>query len=49
MRNNRFNRLILISSALVFLLGAGAVAANEDGKIVHDAEYYILEAQNGDK
>ena len=37
--------MILISTALVFLLGAGAVAAKEDGKIVHDAEYYILEAQ----
>jgi arylsulfatase len=30
-------------------LGTGAVAAKEDGKIVHDAEYYILEAQNGEK
>ena len=32
---------------LIFILaGAGAVAQK---KIVHDAEYYILEAQNGEK
>ena len=37
------------SSALAFLLVAGAVAAKENGKIVHDAEYYIIEAQNGEK
>jgi len=29
--------------------GTGALAAKVDGKIVHDTEYYILEAQNGEK
>ena len=33
-----------VAAALIGLLVAGTVAA---GDIVHDAEYYILEAQNG--
>jgi arylsulfatase A-like enzyme len=49
MKINRIYTLIIIYAALVFLLGTGAVAAKEDGKIIHDAEYYILEAQNGEK
>jgi arylsulfatase len=49
MKGNRFYYLILIYAALAFLLVTGAVAAKEDGKIVHDAEYYILEAQHGEK
>jgi arylsulfatase len=49
MKSNRFYALILIYALPVFLLGAGMVAAKESGKIVHDAEYYILEAQNGEK
>ena len=49
MKGIRFYHLILIYTLLVFLLGAGAVAAKEDGKIVHDSEFYILEAQNGEK
>ena len=49
MKANRFYTLILISAALAFLLGTGAAVAKEDGKIVHDAEYYILDAQNGEK
>ena len=49
MRNNRFYRLILISTALIFLLGAGAVAAKEGGQIIHDGEYNFLEAQYGEK
>ena len=49
MNNNKLYPMVLIYAALAFLLGAGAVAAKEDGKIVHDAEYYILEAQNGER
>jgi arylsulfatase A-like enzyme len=49
MKLNRIYTLTTIYAALVFLLGTGAVAAKEDGKIIHDAEYYILEAQNGEK
>ena len=46
MKINRFYYLILIFAALAFLLSAGAVAAKADGKIIHDAEYYVLEAQH---
>ena len=28
------------------MLAGGASAAGEDSKIIHDAEYYIIEAQN---
>jgi arylsulfatase A-like enzyme len=49
MKVDRFYTFILVFAALAFLLGAGAVAAKEDGKITHDAEYYIIEAQNGEK
>jgi hypothetical protein len=49
MKYNGFYTLIPIYAALAFWLGAGAVAAKEGGKIVHDTEYYILEAQNGEK
>ncbi len=35
--------------AMLCLATNGALAAVSDGKIVHDAEYYILEAQNGEK
>jgi arylsulfatase A-like enzyme len=49
MKDKRFHSLVLISAVLIFLLGTGAVAAKEHGKIVHDAEYYILEAQNGER
>jgi hypothetical protein len=49
MKVDRFYTLILTYAALVFLMGIGTVAAEEDGKIVHDAEYHILEAQNGEK
>ena len=48
MNHNKIYTSISIYVALAFLSGAGAVAAKEDGKIVHDAEYYILEAQNGE-
>jgi arylsulfatase len=49
MQVNKFNTLILICAALALLIGAGSLAAKEDGKIVHDAEYYITEAQNAEK
>ena len=49
MKGNRFYKLILIYAVLATLLGTGAVAAKENGKIVHDAGYYILEVQNGEK
>ena len=49
MKYNRFYLLILIYAALAFLLSAGAVTAKEGGEIVHDAEYYTLKAQNGEK
>jgi arylsulfatase A-like enzyme len=49
MKVSRFYSLIAIFAALAFLLSAGAVAAKEDGKIIHDAEHYILEAQHGQK
>ena len=39
--------LVLGFAALLLVLGTAATQAKE--KIVHDAEYYILEAQNGEK
>jgi len=41
--------LIISLVAAVLVLGTGVAAAKEDGKIIHDAEYYILNAQNGEK
>ena len=49
MKSNRFYSLLLIYVVFAFLLSAGAVAAQEGRKIVHDAEYYILKAQNSEK
>ena len=49
MKGKRSYFLMTICTAISFMLGAGALAAEESGKIVHDAEYYILEAQNSDK
>jgi arylsulfatase len=49
MKGNRFYTLVLIYAALAFLLGGGAVAAKEGGEIVHDGEYYFLEAQFGEQ
>ncbi len=49
MKTNRFFALNLIYGVLVFLIGAGAVAAKQGGEIVHDAEYYVLETQHGEK
>ena len=49
MKANRFFSFNLIYAVLVLLIGAGTAAAEEGDKIVHDAEYYILETQNGEK
>ena len=49
MKCNRYYPMVLIYATLAFLLGASAAWTTENGKIVHDAEYYILEAQNGEK
>lgn len=49
MRSNRLYPTILLYVALALLLGVGVAAAKTDSKIVHDAEYYILEAQNAEK
>ena len=48
MKAKRFFFFNLIYAVLVLLIGAGTAAAKEGGKIVHDAEYYVLEAQHGD-
>ena len=47
MIRKRIYQMILVLAVPAFVFGAGmAQAAN---KIVHDAEYYIIEAQNGKK
>ena len=43
----KFSMVILVLAALAMVLSTGPAWAKE-GKIVHDAEYYILEAQNGE-
>ena len=49
MKCNRHYPMVLIYAALAFLLGASEAWTTGNDKIVHDAEYYILEAQNGEK
>jgi hypothetical protein len=44
MKSTGCHHLAVAFSALAVLLSAGATAANAANKIVHDAEYYILEA-----
>jgi len=43
--------LIFIAAATALMAGTGGVLAQQrpPGRIVHDAEYYIIEAQNGQK
>ncbi len=51
-RNNlRALTLAIVPLAVVVLLGNSqtAVAQSEKPKIVHDAEYYILDAQHGEQ
>jgi arylsulfatase len=38
-----------IAMACLSIAGAGQVLGQAGGPVVHDAEYYILEAQNGDR
>ena len=45
--NRCFGALLLVT-ALIFTGGVVLPALAQD-KIVHDAEYYILEAQNGER
>jgi arylsulfatase len=45
----RFYHWILICALLAMLLSGVAQASTGNGKIIHDTEYYILEAQNGEK
>lgn len=42
-----FLSVVLATAVVVF--GSGLAVAQEEGRIVHDAEYYILEAQHGEK
>ncbi len=49
MKGTKSTLLIISLVAMASLLGAGMAAAKEDGKIIHDAEHYILEAQHGEK
>ena len=49
MCKGRFYHFSLIFTLLSFLMGAGAVTTVAKNNIVHDSEYYILEAQNGKK
>jgi arylsulfatase len=49
LRATIFGFSVVILAAMALVLNAGVVQAKKKGKIVHDAEYYILEAQNGKK
>jgi arylsulfatase len=39
----------LVAIVATMFIGSGTGVVQAAGKIVHDAEYYILEAQNGEK
>jgi arylsulfatase A-like enzyme len=41
--------LIPVTLLILGLVSGSALADNKSGKIIHDTEYYILEAQNGKK
>ena len=41
--------LLIVVSVVMLLATNGALAAASKDKIIHDAEYYILDAQNGEK
>jgi len=43
----RFLFLFTVIPVLAFFL-AGNALAKESGEIIHDAEYYVLEAQHGE-
>ncbi len=48
-RSTGFGISLAIIATMVFVSGAGTARAQGKGKIVHDAEYYIIEAQNSEK
>ena len=39
----------LVAIVATIFIGSGTGVVQAAGKIVHDAEYYILDAQNGEK
>ncbi len=43
------NRFMLVMTALLAVFLSASVAPAEQGKIIHDAEYLIIEAQNGER
>ena len=45
----RLTTLSMLVMGSISLLSLGAVGASQAAKLVHDAEYYILEAQNNEK
>jgi len=50
MRQKAFSLIIVsVVLAMLCLVTNGALADSKKGKIVHDTEYYILQAQNGEK
>ena len=49
MRIFKLSSLLTFASALLASASAGTVIASEKGKIVHDAEFYVLEAQHGEQ
>ena len=50
MRQKTFALIIVpIVLAMLCLSTNNALAGKKRGKIVHDAEYYILDAQNGER
>jgi len=48
-RATPFCFLFLVFAMAGMVFAFGLALAQEEGKIVHDAEYYILEAQNGER
>ncbi len=48
-RSTGFWLSLTVIATMVLAAGAGLARAQGKGKIVHDAEYYIIEAQNGQK
>jgi len=51
MRKKEIPTLLTVTAvlAMMCLVAGSAPASGQTGKIIHDAEYYILEAQNGKK
>ena len=42
-------KLMMIAIFLLLMSASMAIANTQSGKVIHDAEYYILEAQHGEK